>query len=153
MTKAIFPINAEQHTELGDHHRMRTKVQVSDTGRLDAEVRTWTAKKTQGFRGQVVVFLLDQAGNILWNTQDNHRYGIDAAGPFKDENSRTDRFTETIPSSVLKDVRKIYIYHRRDPKPIGEILDDISTIVDQVNKTYKIIKNTELAQDIAVAVA
>lgn len=153
MAKIIFPISAEQHAELGDHHRMRTKVKVSDTGRLDAEVRTWTAKKSKGFHGQVVVFLLDQAGNVLWNTQDKHRYGINGAGPFDSENVRNDNFTETIPASVLKDVRKIYIYHRRDPKPIGEILGDIATIVDKVNNTYKVIKNTELAQDIAVAVA
>jgi hypothetical protein len=148
-----FPINVEQHSELEDHHRMLTKIKVSNTGRLDAWVRTWTANKTEGFRGQVIVFLLDQNGNIIWNSKDMHRYGINATGPFDNENSRNDTFTENIPPAALTRTRQAFIYHRRYPKELKEILDEVATVVKVLDQTYHRIKDTDLAKDIATATA
>lgn len=150
---SILPINLEREDKIGDGFHMRTKVSISNTARLDAFVETWTTNILLGFTGQVVVFLLDQDQNILWNTQDTHRFGINAPPPFQNRNSRSDHFSEDIPDNILKRVRKIAIYHRHDPKTIIEIMNDLAEIIEEFDATYKKFKNTEIVNDIATAIA
>ena len=63
--------------------------------------------------------------------------------------AREDTWGEQVPANILRESRKIAIYHRRDPKTLGEILDDITRTVDDIDKEYRQLKNKETVQDSA----
>ncbi|MED1803123.1 hypothetical protein [Brevibacillus porteri] len=151
-TIPVFPIEHEQHDRVGDGFHMTTRIIVSETGRLDGFVEMKCTNNGQGFTGQVIVFLLNEKNDILWNTQADHSYGINAAY-LSSARKEKHNFTEQIPNDKLLKTRKVYIYQRHTPKSFKEILDEIAKTTEEVNGVYEIIKNTQIAKDIATAAA
>ncbi|WP_405156073.1 hypothetical protein [Paenibacillus sp. FSL K6-0108] len=108
-TLDLFPIVASEHTGLGQHRNMETKITISKNGRIDGDTHTDTGDHYQGFHGYVAVFLCDVMGNILWSTQEEHKFGVD--GVYSGKPSRNDNWTENIPNEVLGDIEKCVIIH------------------------------------------
>lgn len=109
----LFPIKGHQRTELNSHRRMETNITISNNRRLDAFTKTWTADSLLGFHGQVKVYFLDIAGNILWNTENTHRYGVNP------KSSRTDSWSEIIPEDCFSSLDSYSIIHTLNARPIS----------------------------------
>lgn len=109
-----FPLRGSQFTELRDHRRMETSITISNNGRIDGVTRTWTAAQWTGFTGSVAVAITDRAGNVLYVTNPKS-YGVDGKRIPK-PSSRTDRWTEVIPSNVLRRVGGYAIFHTTSPR-------------------------------------
>lgn len=102
-----FPLQTEQHTELGDHRRMWSSVKLRANGKLLLMTRTWTAKANKGFTGGVAVFLEAEGGKIYHTPL--QRYGVNGTrlpGPSK----REDLFELEVPADMLKSA-KLTVYH------------------------------------------
>ncbi|XWK87470.1 MAG: hypothetical protein U7127_25260 [Phormidium sp.] len=101
----------QQHNDVGGGH-METSVTVYDTGRLDAVTRTWTNVKMAGFRGGVVVVLLDVNNHRLW-ASGLRTYGVD--GTWIGRSNRTESWSEQVPSEVISRVSGCEIIHQHNP--------------------------------------
>lgn len=72
---------------------------LSSNGRLDATQRVFTHMKLKGFHGAAMVFVVDGAGNVLWNSE-AHTVGVDGTWIPKPDD-RTIFWTEYVPADVL----------------------------------------------------
>lgn len=138
-----FPLKFEPDYDVLDKvkgWRMKTNITISDTGRLDATTRTWTTTLA-GFNGEVVVFLADASGNILWRTRDRHKYGLDLINT-----DRTEKWDEFVPADVLARVSKVLVHHQNSPKSIEDVLGLTTVKLDE--SEVRILKDLAKAIDI-----
>lgn len=108
----VFPIEMTKTKNFGGGDHMRTEVKVSNTGRIDAETKTWTTEFARGYHGGVVVYLLDEADNVLYSTQPR-RFGVN--GTCCGYSDRKDVWNETASQDVVGKTRKVSILHLRMP--------------------------------------
>ncbi|QDT07494.1 hypothetical protein K227x_59210 [Rubripirellula lacrimiformis] len=103
-----------------------SSVRLSESGRLDGIVTVGTDEFLKGFHGEVIVFLMDDAGNVLWTTEKEHRYGV----PVGISKVREDEvWTENVPRHILPRVRRISILQRYAPTPNPNIEDFVSDLL------------------------
>lgn len=111
-----FPIRMETKNERLHHkrsHWMKTRIKISSTGRIDGETRTWSSECARGFTGGVVVYLMDEYGNNLYNTP-MHKYGVNGEC-LGDPHDRKEVWSDPVPQDVLNKVRNVAITHLRKP--------------------------------------
>lgn len=133
---ATFPIRGSREDNLGNSHRMRTAVTISDNGRLDATTRTWTSEALRGFEGGVVVAVTDLQGNILWTSQ-LRKYGVNGTAVPGAPSDRTENWTETIPNDALNRAAGIAIIH--GDVPTSHLADFLNQVLDDANKVKDIV--------------
>lgn len=117
----VFPMQADRRDNLGNSHYMQTHITASspsrsdpDHGRIDGKTRTWSKEALRGFEGGVVVFLMDDRGNILYNTP-LHKYGVNGEAVPGASSDRTALWTETVKKDVLAQARSLAIVHLDAP--------------------------------------
>lgn len=108
-----FPLRGEQHTELGDHRRMRTNIIISNNGRIDAQTRTWTDNNWTGFTGSVAVYISDSFGNVLYRTR-VQRYGVNCrrCGGSR----RTESWHDYMSEDLVERAAQVSIFHAHSPE-------------------------------------
>lgn len=93
---------------------MKTKVTVSDNGRIDGVTKVICTSDLQGFTGGVVLHLVDSEGNVLHRTS-LQTAGVDAT-PFSDEKVRKLVWDEEYPADVKDQIHDVKIHHQHAPK-------------------------------------
>ncbi|MDH2334272.1 hypothetical protein [Paenibacillus polymyxa] len=106
-----FPVHGNTLSELQHHRRMETSFSITETGRLDAFTKTWTADPWKGFTGTVIVFLITDEQII--HATEPHSYGVD--GVRVGDPSREDYWYEDIPIDVVEKMNSYAIWHAHTP--------------------------------------
>ena len=126
-----FPLRlGPKEVDFGHGHKMRTNLLLSKSGELRGETKTWTLNDTRGFHGCACASLLDKDGNVIWNSQGVHRYGVDAQKHPTNPSSRTNVWRETVPSDVMGDVRGGLIFQRPCPKKWTDFVASTKAVLD-----------------------
>jgi hypothetical protein len=85
------------------------------SGQITGTTRVWTAEALRGFEGSVVVFLLDENKQLLYQTHERH-WGVNGeAIPGGAPSSRTETWTEPIAANVMAQTRYLAILHSDHP--------------------------------------
>jgi hypothetical protein len=113
-----FPLQFGSRDKISEPlgQNMDTQITISENGRLDAKTKTW-ATRNVGFTGEVIVYLCDASGNVLWRTKDRHTYGLSLFNM-----DRTETWDEQVPLDVLSRVSKCLIHHQDSPKQLEDAL-------------------------------
>ena len=113
-----FPLNFVRRDKISQTlgQNMDTKITISENGRLDATTNTW-ATRNVGFTGEVIVFLCDGSGNVLWRTKNRHTFGLSLLNM-----DRTNTWDEQVPPEVLARVSMCLIHHQASPKQFEDAL-------------------------------
>ena len=101
---------------------MKTGVVVSANGKLNGSTDIGTDEYLKGWRGEVIVFLCDESGNILWHTTKRHRWGVPVG---VEKVRKKEPWEEQVPEDVLGRVRRVKIVHRPSPKDGDDVFNDI----------------------------
>lgn len=137
-------IEATQEDEVPSDRRRRymwTHARLSPrAGRLDCKTRTWTRQPLIGFTGGVSVFLEDERGEYIYNTE-LIQFGVDGFRiPFK-EDDRTDNWLQMIPPELSVRTRRLVIAHTHSPKNRFEaILREAKERTQQVAEIVQVVR-------------
>ncbi|WP_199615885.1 fascin domain-containing protein [Paenibacillus alkalitolerans] len=127
-----FPISGQQEDKLGNSRKMRTRITISDTGRIDAVTKTRTKEALRGFHGTVVVLLTDEEGNILYESKP-HTYGVNGEAVLGSPSEREEPWSEEFPREILGQLAGYKIIHFVDPKrTLEDTLSEFNRILDQL---------------------
>ena len=133
--------NRWEKAEVGRDGRwtVKSRVQLSANGRLDGTTEV-ESDDLLGFTGEVVVFALDGGGNILWNTKNRHRYGVDLFA------KRKVTWRESVPIDILPRVRSLRLVQTHSPtlRALDEVLEELRES-DEFRRTL-----TDAAQTISI---
>jgi hypothetical protein len=115
----VFPIVASRDDNFpGSGGFMHTDVSIYASGVLNAVTHTWEVTDLRGFRGAVAATVLDGNQTPLWVSATQH-YSVD--GRWIGTSDRTDNWSDTVPASVLPDIRYIAIVQQWDPNVVADI--------------------------------
>lgn len=123
----VFPGDGffeQRNVVKGQPWHMKTRVIISENGRVDGETETLTDEFLKGFIGKAVIFLCDVDGNVLARV-DSPEFGI----PVGIEKKRRDPWHREVDPAILTRVRKVKIEHFHAPndekfrEAVGAILD------------------------------
>jgi hypothetical protein len=139
----VLPINGEIRSKVGAGDWMETTVTISNNGRIDGKTRTWTTVCADGFTGGVIVFLFDQAGNVLHSTP-LKKYGVNGTCVPSAPSNRTEYWNNTVSVDIVNKTRSVKIVHVKKPT------DRIDEFLEKAKEVAEIVKIfAEAYQDIA----
>lgn len=131
-----FPIKVsspKDKIQSGDY--MQSDVTLSQApsgGLIYAKTVIWTKNKFDGFTGGVEVVLLDERENVLYVSQ-LHKYGVNGKYIPGAPSSRTETWSDAVPTEVMAQAKKIAIVHRHTPKNrLMDFLKDLKQVVEYV---------------------
>jgi len=112
----IFPIKSTRKDTTGDNQFMETEIVVSSppdesTGRIEGETSTRSKEALRGFKGGVVVALLDDQKKVLYRTTLRKFEVNGAAVPFGSGDRRDEWVEQNIDKNILANTRSVAIVH------------------------------------------
>lgn len=128
---SILPKIGYQQTSFTSEDFMETKFTISSEGKLNCETKTWSYNNTQGFTGNVILFLTDSTNTIIYATQprnfkiesENFTRTLDING-----SRRIDLWDEDISTDILKNLFGYVILHSKVLNPYKEFASLITLI-------------------------
>lgn len=111
-----FPVSFTKKNKIEKSSRtMETTVILSDSGRMDGRTKIKTSEALRGFTGGVQVVVTDLGGNQLYTTK-MRTYGVDGTANPNNNSSRTEKWTEQVPTEALDKAAALVIWHSHEPK-------------------------------------
>lgn len=107
-----FPITGERDNSVANGS-MRTSFTLNANGQLVAVTNTRTKVKMAGFTGGVSIILLNANRQPIWASS-VHKYGVD--GCWIGTCNRNDNWSDSVPPSILQQVRGYAILQEHTPK-------------------------------------
>ena len=132
---ATFPLYVDGTKEVAGGEWVGANATLTDAGRLDCDLHVWTRNRTYGFHGAACVFAVDEANQILWNSQ-LHTLGVDGLWIPGKPSSRTDHWDEEVPQDAMQKVAAIRLALVLNPTNM--LMQDINTLVDVGKKIGEI---------------
>lgn len=130
-----YPITASAKDEIKAGVFMETSTTLNEFGELNISTRSWTKNPTAGAHSRAVIYLFDEAGKRLWNT-DELACGVggtvDELIPIfgKAKSDRTENYSFNVPSGFVSQARSIKIVHFDKPKTVAGYLEIINKFFD-----------------------
>lgn len=130
-----YPITASAKDEIKAGVFMETSTTLNEFGELNISTRSWTKNLTAGAQSRAVIYLFDEAGKRLWNT-DELACGVggtvDELIPIfgKAKSDRTENYSFNVPSGFVSQARSIKIVHFDKPKTVAGYLEIINKFFD-----------------------
>jgi len=87
---------------------------VNAPGQIKGTTRVWTAEALRGFEGSVMVFLLDENGQPVFQTSERH-WGVNGQAIPGAPSDRTEDWAEPVPADAMALARKIVMVQRDYP--------------------------------------
>lgn len=133
-----WPSQAGKENNVSVGH-MRTRVTLSNTGRIDGSTRIWTGNNAQGFTGGVKVKLQDRNGNYLQWDMPVQKWGVNANNPVSQAGSPSDRTEEwhfPVPMEIVNQTARIRIIHQHTPEGRWDQTIEMAKELGEVLKLY-----------------